>query len=81
MPTDDAGHDTETHHTLTRGFTRVQATVTPDGRIRVTKYKRKHKFGDGFIDVGPERELYEGHVMDAELLGAMLKKVFESDGE
>lgn len=78
--TDPQGTQDETNtHVIERGMRVVTATTYPDGEIVVEKQKRRHKFGEGYQPVGPSRELYSGHCMDAALVADVLRQVFESD--
>jgi hypothetical protein len=77
---DESGDEyRERRVTLNRGFTAITAVTTADGHVRVTKQKRRHRFGTGYERVGPKRTIYEGHVMDAALVADVLTEVFESD--
>jgi len=60
-------------------MTQLEAQPYGDGRIRVVKRKCRHKFNEGYQPVGPEREIYDGHVMDAAHVADILSEVFESE--
>ena len=70
---------TENKVKIKKTFAEITAETTLDGRVKVTKQKRKHKFGEGYQTVGPKRELYSGHTMDAALVAEVLKDMFESE--
>lgn len=67
-------------HVINRGFARIEANIS-DGRIVITKRKRKHTFGKGYEAVGPSRELYEGPVQEAVFVGDILAEIFHSEAD
>jgi hypothetical protein len=77
MNSENESGDRERRVTLNRGFTAVTARTTADGHVKVTRQKRKHRFGTGYQRVGPTRTIFEGSITDAELVAAVLTEVFE----
>lgn len=64
---------------IRRGFVEVEVQPAGDDRVRVVKRKRRHKFGEGYKTVGPEREIWQGSSKDAALLADVLMEVFYDD--